>query len=168
MKCVRCDKNESSVVIENDDGTVEPVCEGCYLNVLNIECPACGTEHIEGVMCPASFPKHDDGTQKAKHAIESYAEQVEKLKKDMDREEKQQRKKANRMKLNVKCEKCRYWSPCVSSERKEPGVWKTECGECRFNPPVFLSHREANFDNHGYSPVTKINCWCGKFKKEDK
>lgn len=61
------------------------------------------------------------------------------------------------MKLKVRCENCNFWSPLNDGEY----------GECCFNPPVFLSHREAKFDNHGYFPITKINCWCGKFKKED-
>lgn len=32
MKCVRCKKHYSTVLVEHEDGTVEPVCELCYLN----------------------------------------------------------------------------------------------------------------------------------------
>ena len=32
MKCVRCKKHYSTVLVEHEDGTVEPVCELCYLD----------------------------------------------------------------------------------------------------------------------------------------
>ena len=62
MKCVRCDKNESSVVIENDDGTIEPVCEGCYLNA---------TLHEQG-----------DEDSKFEQAIKSYVLRIGNLEKE--------------------------------------------------------------------------------------
>ena len=48
----------STILKENEDGTITPMCEGCYYNAqFEILCPACGTKHIEGVMCPASLGK---------------------------------------------------------------------------------------------------------------
>ena len=64
------------------------------------------------------------------------------------------------MKLSVKCERCRYFSPLPDHNGE------LQYGECRFNTPAFLSGVAA-LDGYGYFPIIKTNSWCGKFERED-
>lgn len=45
MKCVRCEKNPSTVLVEHEDGSVEPVCDSCYMDSSPPDiCPKCGCQ----------------------------------------------------------------------------------------------------------------------------